>query len=87
MAGKQVLRIETRDRLRLGNARHVAALVRGARPAVHALLCASGAWDRLMGWAPFRAWAEKAPGGVVADVDGAIETDRARRAPAAGMAR
>ena len=34
MAGKQVLRIETRDRLRLGNARHVAALVRGARPAV-----------------------------------------------------
>ena len=56
--------------------------------AVRALLHAAGAWDRLMGWAPFRAWAEKAPGGGVADVDAAIEADRARRrAPAAGMVR
>ena len=56
--------------------------------AVHDLLHAHGAWDRLAGWAPFRAWAAQAPGGVVVDVDGEIEADRARRrAPAAGMAR
>lgn len=55
--------------------------------AVRALLCACGAWERLVGWAPFRAWAEKAPGGEVADVECALAAERARRAPAAGMAR
>ena len=56
--------------------------------AVHALLCASGVWERLMGWAPFHAWAAQAPGGVVVDVEGALAAERARRrAPAAGMVR
>ena len=55
--------------------------------AVQALLAAGGVWPKLMAWAPFRTWAEMAPGGVVADVEGAVEADRARRAPAAGMAR
>ena len=56
--------------------------------AVRALLCASGVWERLMGWAPFHAWAAQAPGGVVVDVEGALAAERARRrAPAAGMAR
>lgn len=57
--------------------------------AVQALLDAVGAWPKLMGWAPFRAWAEQARGGVVADVEGALAAARAqaREAPAAGMAR
>ena len=62
--------------------------VAGCFQAVRALLQACGAWERLMGWAPFHAWAVQAPGGVVDDVAGAIEADRARRrVPAAGMAR
>ena len=56
--------------------------------AVQALLHACGMWPKLMAWAPFRIWAEKARGGEVADVEGAIEADRARRrAPASGMER
>ena len=55
--------------------------------AVQALLHACGVWPKLMAWAPFHAWAEMAPGGVVADVEGALAAERARRAPAAGMAR
>ena len=40
--------------------------------AVQALLATGGVWPKLMGWAPFRTWAEKAPVGVVADVEGAL---------------
>ena len=56
--------------------------------AVHVLLAAGGAWERLVAWPPFRAWAEKARGGEVADVEGAVEAERARRrAPASGLER
>ena len=56
--------------------------------AMHVLLHACGMWPKLMAWTPFRIWAEKARGGEVADVEGAIEADRARRrAPASGMER
>ena len=61
--------------------------------ALHALLGTRGAWEKLMAWTPFRTWAEAARGGVVADVEGALAAERARRqvparsAPSAGMAR
>lgn len=61
--------------------------------AVRALLAALGAWPKLMGWAPFRAWAEEARGGVLAEVDWEGEVARgrepvaARATPAAGMVR
>ena len=45
MAGKQVLRNETRERLRLGNARHVAGLVRDptSRPVPEPVIALGGA--------------------------------------------
>ena len=55
--------------------------------AVRALLAAADAWPKLMGWAPFRAWAEQARGGVLAEVDWEAEAARAREPAAAGMAR
>ena len=50
-------------------------------------------WQKMMTWTPFFTWAEAARGGVVADVEGALAAERAKRqvparlAPAAGMAR
>ena len=61
--------------------------------AVQALLAALGTLPKLMGWAPFRAWAEEARGGVLAEVDWEDEVARAREpvaaraTPAPGMAR
>ena len=62
--------------------------------AIQVPLVAVGSWPKLMEWAPFRAWAEQACGGVVAGVDWAGELARereraaaARKVPAAGMER
>ena len=54
--------------------------------AVQALLVEAGVWSKLMGWAPFRAWAEKARGGMVADMDWEGEAAREREPVAARMA-
>ena len=60
---------------------------------LHALLGRSDLWQKLMGWTPFRIWADATRGGVVADVEGALAAERAKRqvpartAPSAGMAR
>lgn len=61
--------------------------------AMQAPLVALGSWPKLMEWAPFRAWAEQASSGVVADVDWAGEVAQlrrpatARRTSASGMER
>ena len=76
------------ERARLTGAGTHAEGVAACFRAVHVLLHACDMWPKLMAWAPFRIWAEKARGGEVADVEGAVEADRARRrAPASGMDR
>ena len=61
--------------------------------AMRALLAALGYWPKLAGWAPFRAWAQAARGGVLAEVDWEGEVSRvraraaARATPAQGMVR
>ena len=84
---------EAEERARQAGAGTYAEGVAACFGAVEALLGRFNLWQNLMGWTPFRTWAEQASSGVVADVEGALAAERAQRrapvrtAPAAGMAR
>ena len=64
MAGKQVLRIETRERLKLGNARHVAGLARDAtaRPVPEPVVALGGGGLRRGAQGPARPWSSSLRG-------------------------
>ena len=84
---------EAEERARQAGAGTYADGVAACLGAMQAPLAAVGYWPKLMAWAPFRAWAEQAHSGVLADVDWAGEVAKAqrpaatRRAPASGMER